>query len=109
MKAIEIFGESNNMLATFAYAAAQAGKTAHAKKALNKLLQLSERKYVSAYDIAMIYVGLRQNREALKWLAKAYEERAYLMVYLKVDPAMDPLRGKVKFKKILDQMAFPGS
>jgi tetratricopeptide (TPR) repeat protein len=107
MKAIELFGESNNMLATFAYAAAQGGKIEHANKALNKLLQLSDRKYVSAYDIALIYVGLRQNREALKWLVKAYEEKAYLMVYLKVDPAMDPLRGKVKFKKILDQMAFP--
>jgi len=107
MKAIELFGESNNMLATFAYAAAQAGKTEHANKILTKLLQLSDRKYVSAYDIALIYVGLRQNREALKWLAKAYEERAYLMVYLKVDPAMDPLRGKVKFEKILDKMAFP--
>jgi serine/threonine protein kinase/lipoprotein NlpI len=107
MKAIELFGESNNMLANFAYAAAQGGKTEHANKALNKLLQLSGRKYVSAYDIALIYVGLRQNREALKWLVKAYEEKAYLMVYLKVDPAMDPLRGKVKFKKILDQMAFP--
>ncbi|MCK5346253.1 MAG: tetratricopeptide repeat protein, partial [Candidatus Heimdallarchaeota archaeon] len=107
MKAIELFGESNNMLATFAYAAAQAGKTEHANKALKKLLQLSDHRYVSAYDIALIYVGLRQNREALKWLAKAYEERAYLMVYLKVDPAMDPLRGKVKFEKILDKMAFP--
>ena len=107
MKAIELFGESNNMLATFAYTAAQAGKTEHANKALTKLLQLSDRKYVSAYDIALIYVGLRQNKEAIKWLVKAYEERAYLMVYLKVDPAMDPLRGKVKFKKILDKMAFP--
>ncbi len=107
MKAIELFGESNNMLATFAYAAAQAGKIEHANNALNKLLQLYDHKYVSAYDIALIYVGLGKNKEAIKWLLKAYEERAYLMVYLKVDPAMDPLRNKMKFKKILENMAFP--
>jgi serine/threonine protein kinase/Tfp pilus assembly protein PilF len=105
--AIDFFGESNNMLATFAYAAAQAGKTEHTEKALNKLLQLSKHKYVSAYDIAMIYIGLGQSKEALKWLEKALEEKAYLMVYLKVDPVMDPLRSKIKFKKILNKMAFP--
>jgi len=105
--AIDFFGESNNMLATFAYAAAQAGKIEHAEKALNKLLQLSENKYVSAYDISMIYVGLGQYKEALKWLDKAFKEKAYLMVYLKVDPVMDPLRSKVKFKRILSKFAFP--
>jgi len=107
LKAIQLFGESNNMLATFGYAAARAGKTDHANSALNKLLSLYNQRYVSAYDIALIYTGLDQTKEALEWLNKALEERAYLMIYLKVDPAMDSLRRKSYFKKILDKMSFP--
>lgn len=107
LKAIQLFGESNNMLATFGYAAALAGKTDHANKALEKLLSLSDQKYVSAHDIALIYVGLGQTKEALKWLNKALEEKAYLMIYLKVDPALDPLRNNREFKKILKKMSFP--
>jgi predicted Zn-dependent protease len=95
------------MLATFAYTAARAGKIKLADDILNKLLRQSEQKYVSSYDIAMIYIGMGQNKTALKWLDKAFKEKAYLMVYLMVDPVLDPLRDMEKFKKILKKMNFP--
>ena len=30
-------------------------------------------------------------------LEKAFDERSYWLIYLKVDPALDPLRGEARF------------
>jgi serine/threonine protein kinase/Tfp pilus assembly protein PilF len=103
-KALKFYGDSTNMLATFAHAAALAGKQDITQKILIQLQDLSERMYVSAYDMASIYVGLGQADEALKWLEKAFDEHAYLLIYLKVDPLMDSLRAKKRFKKILQKV-----
>jgi serine/threonine protein kinase/Tfp pilus assembly protein PilF len=103
-KALKFYGDSTNMLATFAHAATLAGKQEITQKILNQLQDISQNMYVSAYDMASIYVGLGQSDEALNWLQKAYNEHAYLMIYLKVDPIMDPLRPKKQFKKILQEI-----
>ncbi len=105
-KSLQLFGESNNMLATYAYAAAAAGKGELARNILQKLLNHAEKGYVSAYDIACVYAGLDQPQPALEWLGKACEERSYLLIYLRVDPMLDRLRGLEKFGEI-EQKIFP--
>lgn len=108
-KALKFYGDSTNMLATFAHAAALAGKQEITQKILSQLQDLSKDMYVSAYDMASIYIGLGQSDDALSWLEKACEEHAYLLIYLKVDPLMDPLRPKKQFKKILQKVHPTGS
>jgi serine/threonine-protein kinase len=103
-KALKLYGDSTNMLATFAHAAALAGKQEITQKIISQLQDISQEMYVSAYDMASIYIGLGQSDEALQWLDKAFEEHAYLLIYLKVDPLMDPLRPKKQFKKILQKI-----
>src|SRR5215471_6252842 len=53
--------------------------------------ELSKRRYVSSYHMAMIYAGLREKDQAFEWLEKAYQERSDLLVYLKVEPRLDSL------------------
>ena len=97
---LKSYGDSTNMLATFAHASALAGQQDLAEKILKQLLELSERMYVSAYDIASVYVGLKNHEKALNWLEKGYRERAYLLVYLETDPIMDELRDEERYQKI---------
>jgi tetratricopeptide (TPR) repeat protein len=106
-KALKIYGDSTNMLATFGHAAAVSGKKDIALKILNQLLDLSRRMYVSSYDIASIYCGLGDFKQALFWLEKAVEERAYLTIYLQVDPIMDPLRKEERYISLVRKI-FPG-
>ena len=40
-------------------------------------------------------------------LFKAFEERFIWLVYLKVDPLYDDLRGNPDFEKLVDQMHLP--
>jgi len=104
-RALKFYGDNNNMLATYGYAAALAGKKDVAQKVLEQLLDASEKMYVSSYDIATIYCGLEDTKKALSWLEKALEEHAFLLSYLNVDPIMDQLRNQkrlqVLIKKIL--------
>jgi tetratricopeptide (TPR) repeat protein len=99
-RGLKSYGDSTNMLATFAHAAALADQKNLAEKILKQLLELSEKMYVSAYDIASVYVGLKNHEEALNWLEKAYQERAYLLVYLETDPIMGQLRDEERYQKI---------
>jgi hypothetical protein len=71
---------------------------------LDELTQLRARRYVSAYDIAAIHLGLGDNNSAADWLQRAFEERAHQMAWIKVDPRLDPLRGTASFERLLELM-----
>ncbi|HFE63804.1 MAG TPA: tetratricopeptide repeat protein [Caldithrix sp.] len=95
--AMNLYGESSNMLANYGIAAALGGETKIANDILKDLLEKAERQYVSSYDIATLLVGLNQPKEAVHWLQRAYDEHAYLLVYLNVDPVLRSLRAKPEF------------
>ena len=57
--------------------------------------------YVSPGHTALVYLGLDQKDEALKWLQKAYQDRYAWLVFLKVDPIFDSLRSDPKFRDLV--------
>jgi len=65
------------------------------------LEELSKRRYVPPYNIALIYTGLGENDRAFEWLQKAYEERSSRLVWLKVVPEVDSLRADPRFQDLL--------
>ena len=71
---------------------------------LDRLLESSREKYVSAYDIAIICTGLDDKDRAFEWLEEAVAERAYSLIYLNVDPLLDPLRSDIRFRPILHRI-----
>ena len=48
----------------------------------------------------MVYTGRNDKKDALDWLAKADEERCEYIVFLPLDPMVDPLRGDPRFEAI---------
>ncbi|HEX5875263.1 MAG TPA: winged helix-turn-helix domain-containing protein [Pyrinomonadaceae bacterium] len=89
------------MLALLGHAYAVSGKTAEAKRVLDKLQQLPEQRYVSPYTVAAIYAGLGDQDQAFKWLETAVEERDIWLMNLKVDPVFAKLRQNRRFTDIL--------
>jgi len=89
------------------YAFGVEGRGSEAGKALAQLAELSKRRYVSAFPIAWVYVGLGNKDRAFEWLEKAYGERACRLVYLNVEKAFDPLRSDPRFVDLLRRMKFP--
>ena len=86
---------------------AVSGRKDQALKVIEELKALSHRKYVSSYNIALIYVALDEIDQAFVWLEKAYQERSDLMVYLKVDARLDKLRSDPRFKDLIKRLSLP--
>jgi serine/threonine-protein kinase len=94
-------------IALLGYTFALTGRRREAEEALEELQVLSKRRYVSAFPIAWVYLGLGDKDRAFEWLEKAYLERAGRLIYLKVLRAFDPLRSDPRFQSLLDRMRFP--
>jgi tetratricopeptide (TPR) repeat protein len=81
---------------------AASGNQRQARKILSELL--SQKRYVSAFDIAVIHAGLAERAEALKWLEKAYDERSFFLVSLNIDPRFDHLRAEPRFRALVQRI-----
>lgn len=95
---MHLLSDSTYALAKLGYGYAIAGRCDEARAVLNQLNALSSKRYVSPYDIALVYLGLQENDEALTWLQRALEQRSLWMGYLSVEPQLDPLRSDERFQ-----------
>ncbi len=82
--------------ALLANAYALAGERAKALSALDELKALSQQRYVSPLDIAVVYTGLGDRNAAFQWLEKAYQERTMRIQELP-EPIFDSLRSDPRF------------
>ena len=94
-------------LAFLAHGLARAGRADEAVRRLGELVDLSSRRYVSSYDVAVVHTGLDQHEAALDLLERGYQERTHWMALLQVDPRLDPLRHHPRFARLLALLAFP--
>jgi TolB-like protein len=106
-KAVSLAGIIAEPTACLAQVYAVSGKRAEAQKLLDKLKERSRETYVPAYAIALIYTGLGERDQALASLERAYQERSWFMIYLKVDPQVDSLRSDPRFQDLVRRMNFP--
>lgn len=98
------FGDAESM-ATLAYAYAVAGDKAELQNTLEQLKRHPAYNLVH-YRMAAIYAALGDKDRALAFLEKDYQRRSNWMNWLKVDPAMDPLRQEPGFRKLMRKMNF---
>lgn len=80
---------------------ARAGNREEALRVLRQLDTISRQKYVSAHDVAAIYAGLGETSKAIAWLNKAYDEHAYTVLLLQVEPEFDSLRSDSRFQDLV--------
>jgi tetratricopeptide (TPR) repeat protein len=103
---IELSGGSLEARASLGHAYGRADRKDEAVRILDELDRESSSKYVSPYDLAVINLGLGENETALKWLVRACDEHAGWMIYLTVDPRLDPVRSDARFEELLRRVGF---
>ena len=107
-KAAELAHNSPLMVSALANAYALSGKRTEAEKLLSQMLAESGHEYVSPYYVAVVYTGLGDKDRALEWLEKAFADRSNGLVFLKVDPDLDVLRGNARFLALQRQLGLTG-
>jgi TolB-like protein len=83
---------------------ARAGRMDEARATLEAVQALAQKEFVSPYGIASYYAVTGENTRALDWLEKAYSERDGTLVWLKVHPRLDGLRGEPRFRDLLARL-----
>ena len=78
-----------------------------ARQTLADLRKLSEQRYVSPFETALTYIGLGDKEHAFEWLEKALADHSWGMIWLRVDPRLDDLRGDQRFASLLRRMGLP--
>ena len=86
------------------YAYARLGKRDEAMKALAQLNESAKHRYVSAYTFATAYAGLGDKDLAFQWLERSNADRAYEILWIKVDPLLDNLRSDPRFADLVKRV-----
>ena len=84
-----------------------AGRHEEALEIVSKLTRPSQQGVIPIWGIATIYIGLDNKDEAFAWLEKAYEDRQAQMIYIQIEPVLDPLRSDPRFQDLVRRMNFP--
>jgi TolB-like protein/tetratricopeptide (TPR) repeat protein len=93
------------VLGLLGHAYASSGNRTEALKILEQLKELSRQRYVSAYSFVVVYLGLGDKEEALRWLEQSYQDRAGSDVgWIRVDSLLDPLRGDPRFEAVAEKI-----
>jgi DNA-binding winged helix-turn-helix (wHTH) protein/tetratricopeptide (TPR) repeat protein len=98
-RAHELSGRRTVITAVLGHVLAVAGRTEEAMRQLAVVAAASPESHLPAY----VLIGLGRHDEALDLLEAACTAKAGLLVYLKVEPLFDRLRGLPRFGRLLEQ------
>ena len=105
----DLSGDKNE--AAVASAMAEGYRSGSWKAALEKALPVRLQQYKSGHteagSIAVLYAGLGDKDNAFQWLNAAYKDREVIMIRLKTDPWLDPLRSDPRFTELIKKVGLP--
>jgi len=88
------------------YAYAITGRQHEALEILAQIEKASQERYVSPQVFAIVHLGLGNKEQAMAWLEKAYDERAFEVLGFS-GPLFDRLSGDPQFEDLLRRMRLP--
>jgi len=77
------------------------GRASKARQILGRLLHPARDQYVDPYQVAFVLTALGDSDQALEWVERAI--RQHTAMTIKVDPYLDPLRGRPEFQRLLTE------
>ncbi|MGH9667049.1 MAG: tetratricopeptide repeat protein [Bryobacteraceae bacterium] len=89
------------LMGALGHCLALAGRAEDAHRTLAELNELSQERYVSPFDSAVVWLGLGKSHCAFEWLSQALQDHCYELLWLPVDPRWDPLRTDSRYEAIV--------
>jgi TolB-like protein/Tfp pilus assembly protein PilF len=92
-------------LAMLGQAYARSGQSDDAKTILVRLNEEAKSRYVAAYGIGVVFLGMGDKNHAIDELERAYHENDGNDIYnIRVDPLLDDLRGDPRFEALAEKI-----
>jgi TolB-like protein/Tfp pilus assembly protein PilF len=106
-RAIELSLPRIRIMGSLGRTLAIAGKKDEAVQVLNELEEIATERYVSPFELALVYLALGRMDEGFERLAKAHQDHCYELVPIKVDPRFDSIAKDPRFVALTRQMGLP--
>jgi TolB-like protein/DNA-binding winged helix-turn-helix (wHTH) protein/Flp pilus assembly protein TadD len=100
-RAVSITHRSPAAIGLLVRAYADAGRPTDALRLLSELKSLKQARYVPAAAFVLAYLGLGDYDQTFAWLERACQEKSNILLFLKVHPFFDPMRGDARFADLL--------
>ncbi len=108
-RAIELSGPIPHFVAMIAHVKALGGDRVAPAKAVAELKALSEHKYVSPYDIALVYLSAGNREQALHFLERAYQQRDPWLSLIRAHPRFNTLNDDARFQDLMRRIGLAES
>jgi TolB-like protein/Tfp pilus assembly protein PilF len=103
-KAVEL-DDDPFALALLGQSYARVGRRDEANKILAQLNQEAKARYVDAYGIGLVFLGMGDKNRAMDELERAYRENDGGDIYnIRIDPMLDDLRGNPRFEVLAEKI-----
>jgi tetratricopeptide (TPR) repeat protein len=99
-KSVEFANRSNAPLALLGHVYARLGRRSDAEAVIRELEKRYADKLADGRDLAVVYAGMDDKDKAFAWLDKAFENRSVFLVFLKLEPLLEPLRNDPRWKDL---------
>ena len=96
--------QHTNAVAALGRLALAEGRVDEARAVLDELYEQARSRYVSPVDFVMLHYLLGETDRAFERMEDAWKERRGWLVYLRVDPQVDPMRGEPRFQDMVRRM-----
>jgi len=103
-RAIQLTPHSPRMRAALSRSFAMCGRHKEAQEILLELQKLSEQRYVSPFELASVNFALGQADVGFDWLKKAFQDRCFELISIKVDPRFDSIKKDPRFASLHRQL-----
>jgi serine/threonine protein kinase/tetratricopeptide (TPR) repeat protein len=101
---LEDSGGEPRMAGALGHAYAVSGRRTDAEKILLQLTEQSRHRYVAPYDIAVVHLGLGNQRQAFDYLERAFDDHSHWLIFMRADPRFDSVRGDPRYQDLLRRM-----
>jgi serine/threonine-protein kinase len=106
-RAIQLSPRSPIMQAALGRTFALSGKRDEALRILQELQRMAEKRYVSPFELASLHFALGQTDEGFEWLAKAFQDRCFELISLRVDPRWLSMKSNPRFHQLFSRLGLP--
>lgn len=105
-RAKELMGESVFSLLAEAECLAADGQTNLSRQKLVELGKLAEERFVSPYQVSLVYAFLGDKENVISCLKQAYERKEAWLNWMGVDPALNLVRESSEYNSILEEIGY---
>jgi hypothetical protein len=85
----------------------KAGGKGYWQGRLELLVEDAKRETVSPAEFASVYAFLGDKEKTLEWLEKAYQQREFQILYIKISPNYNFLRDNPRFQDLMRRIGLP--